>query len=225
MLDPQEAPGTELAATYDQRWEVELTFDELKTHQRRPRTVLRSKSPEPVLQEIWGHLCCHYSIRTLIADATQHSGHDPDRISFVAALRITRQSIAPRGAFPPDDSKASKRLRQHAISRLVHRLNPKRRLRAAPRVIKRKMSKWHVKRRHHANWPQPQHLPNYTILGNQLNGIVGLTRLAEPGASPGLLQGASQERTASTETRLVSRDPILVSSLHGAASVVLWVWG
>ena len=96
----------------------------------------------------------------------QHSGHDPDRISFVAALRIARQSIAPLGAFPPDDSKASKGLRQHAISRLVHRLNPKRRLRAAPRVIKRKMPKWHVKRRYHTNWPQSQHPPDYIILGN-----------------------------------------------------------
>ena len=36
-----------------------------------------------------------------MADAAQHSGHDPDRVSFVAALRIARQSIAPRGAFPP----------------------------------------------------------------------------------------------------------------------------
>jgi len=101
LLDPEQVPATELAAAYHQRWEIELTFDELKTHQRGPRLVLRSKSPELVQQEIWGHLCCHYAIRTLMADAAQHSGHDPDRISFVAALRIARQSIAPRGAFPP----------------------------------------------------------------------------------------------------------------------------
>ena len=79
----------------------DATFDELKTHQRGARLVLRSKSPDLVQQEIWGHLCCHYAIRTLMADAAQHSGHDPDRMSFVAALRISRQSIAPRGAFPP----------------------------------------------------------------------------------------------------------------------------
>jgi hypothetical protein len=101
LLEPDEVSATELAAAYHERWEIELTFDELKTHQRGPRTVLRSKSPELVEQEIWGHLCCHYAIRTLMADAAQHSGHDPDRMSFVAALRIARQSIAPRGAFPP----------------------------------------------------------------------------------------------------------------------------
>jgi hypothetical protein len=101
LLDPDEVPAADLAAAYYQRWEVESTFDELKTHQRGPRLVLRSKSPDLVQQEIWGHLCCHYAIRTLMADAAHHSGHDPDRMSFVAALRISRQSVGHRGAFPP----------------------------------------------------------------------------------------------------------------------------
>jgi len=101
LLDPGEVTAEELAAAYTQRWEIELTFDELKTHQRGPRTVLRSKSPDLVLQEIWGHLCCHYAIRSLMAQAATHSGHDPDRVSFVAALRITRQTLAHPGAFPP----------------------------------------------------------------------------------------------------------------------------
>jgi Insertion element 4 transposase N-terminal/Transposase DDE domain len=101
LLDPDQATAVDLAAAYTQRWEIELAFDELKTHQRGPRTVLRSKSPDLVLQEIWGHLCCHYAIRSLMAEAAEHSGHDPDRVSFVAALRITRQTIAHPGAFPP----------------------------------------------------------------------------------------------------------------------------
>ena len=101
ILDPAEADAAELAAAYTRRWEIELALDELKTHQRGPRAVLRSKSPELVLQEIWGHLCCHYAIRTLMAHAAQHSGHDPDRVSFVAALRTTRATLTQAGAFPP----------------------------------------------------------------------------------------------------------------------------
>ena len=101
VLDPDQASATDLAAAYAQRWEIESTFDELKTHQRGPRTVLRSKSPELVLQEIWGHLCCHFAIRSLMAQAAAHAGRDPDRVSFVAALRITRQTLAHPGAFPP----------------------------------------------------------------------------------------------------------------------------
>lgn len=101
LLDPTEVSAVELAAAYNERWEIELVLDELKTHQRGPRMVLRSKSPDLVKQEIWGHLCCHYAIRTMMTEAAGHSGHDPDRMSFVAALRIARQSVAPRGAFPP----------------------------------------------------------------------------------------------------------------------------
>jgi hypothetical protein len=101
VLDHREAPAAELASAYAQRWEIETAFDELKTHQRGPRAVLRSKSPALVTQEIWGHLCCHYAIRSLMLAAAHHAGHDPDRVSFVAALRISRRSIAQQGAFPP----------------------------------------------------------------------------------------------------------------------------
>jgi hypothetical protein len=101
ILDHDQAPAAELAGAYAQRWEIETAFDELKTHQRGPRQVLRSKSPDLVTQEIWGHLCCHYAIRTLMSDAAEHAGHDPDRVSFVAALRISRRSIAQQGAFSP----------------------------------------------------------------------------------------------------------------------------
>jgi hypothetical protein len=101
LLDPVEAPAVELAIAYAQRWEIESTFDELKTHQRGARTVLRSKSPDLVLQEIWGHLCCHYAIRTLMWEAADHAKVDPDRVSFIAALRIARRSITAARDFSP----------------------------------------------------------------------------------------------------------------------------
>jgi hypothetical protein len=100
ILDSEQADATDLASAYAQRWEIENTFDELKTHQRGPRAVLRSKSPGLVQQEIWGHLCCHYAIRTLMLETAIHGGHDPDRISFVAALRITRRSLS-HSSFSP----------------------------------------------------------------------------------------------------------------------------
>lgn len=100
ILDPAVASAGDLAAVYAERWEIENTFDELKTHQRGPRAVLRSKSPDLVQQEIWGHLCCHYAIRTLMADTAAYAGRDPDRVSFVKALRIARRSTG-QGAFSP----------------------------------------------------------------------------------------------------------------------------
>jgi hypothetical protein len=101
ILDPNEASAVDLAIAYAQRWEIEAVFDELKVHQRGPRIVLRSKSPDLVLQEIWGHLCCHFAIRTLMWEAAGHAHVDPDRVSFVAALRIARRSISAARDFSP----------------------------------------------------------------------------------------------------------------------------
>ncbi len=66
LLDPAEAPATELAARYAERWEIESVFDELKSHQRGSAVVLRSKTPDGVRQEAWGYLCTHYAIRALM---------------------------------------------------------------------------------------------------------------------------------------------------------------
>jgi len=97
-------------------------------------------------------------------DAAIHAGHDPDRVSFVAALRISRRSIAQQGAFPPDANDTIGRLWRHAIGELIGRLLPRRRPRNNPRVVKRKYIKWHVKRSRHRNWPQPDRLPTDAVV-------------------------------------------------------------
>ena len=55
------------------------------------------------------------------------------------------------------------RLWRHAIAELAHRLLPQRRLRANPRVVKRKYTRWHVKRSAHNDWPQPDRRGTETI--------------------------------------------------------------
>lgn len=130
----------------------ENTFDELKTHQRGQRMMLRSKSPELVRQESWGHLCCHYAIRTLMADTATASEHSPVRVSFVQALKIARRSVI-RGSFPPDDPRTARSLWGRAVSWLARYLNPPRRERKNLRVIKRNIPKWPVKRSHHHGQP------------------------------------------------------------------------
>lgn len=101
LFDPAEVSAVDLALIYSERWEIENSLDELKTHQRGPRTVLRSKSPDLVEQELWGHLCCHYAIRTLMWEAADHAVIDPDRASFITALRIVRRSTSQAHDFPP----------------------------------------------------------------------------------------------------------------------------
>jgi len=48
ILDHEKAPAQELAALYHERWEIETALDELKTHLRGAKTVLRSKTPDLV---------------------------------------------------------------------------------------------------------------------------------------------------------------------------------
>ena len=101
ILDPDAAPAGDLADTYAKRWEIESCFDELKTHQRGQSLVLRSKTPDGVLQEIYGYLCVHYALRSLIGEVAQDLDEDPLRISFTRTLRAARRSLAERPAFSP----------------------------------------------------------------------------------------------------------------------------
>ncbi len=101
LLDPTEVTAVELADSYRQRWEIETAFGELKTYQRGSKVVLRSKSPALVNQELWGHLCCHFAIRTLMFEAADAAKLDPDRVSFTAARNITRRSLSQARGFPP----------------------------------------------------------------------------------------------------------------------------
>jgi len=101
ILDPADIPATELAAAYHQRWEAENTFDELKTHQRGPARILRSKSPDMVKQEVWALLLTHYSIRHLMCRVADEADIDPDRLSFTRALRIIRRQVTRPAGFPP----------------------------------------------------------------------------------------------------------------------------
>lgn len=101
ILDPDDVPASELAAAYHERWEVENMFDELKTHQRGPARILRSKSPDMVKQEVWAFLLTHYSIRHLMCRAADEADIDPDRLSFMRALRIIRRQVTRSAEFSP----------------------------------------------------------------------------------------------------------------------------
>lgn len=101
ILDPERAPAAELAALYPERWEIETALDELKTHLRGARMVLRSKTPDLVRQECYGLLLAHYAIRGLMHEAALTVDVDPDTRSFLHAVRVVRRKFQSAGAFPP----------------------------------------------------------------------------------------------------------------------------
>ena len=103
LLDPERAPAGELAQLYRERWEIERTFDELKTHQRGRELVLRSKTPSGVQQEAYGLLLTHYAIRSVMHEAALKANLDPDRLSFLRSLRAARRSARQPAGFSPHD--------------------------------------------------------------------------------------------------------------------------
>jgi hypothetical protein len=101
ILDFQRAPAHELAALYHQRWEIESALDELKTHLRGPRIVLRSKAPDLVRQEFYGLMMAHFAIRGLMHEAALKANEDPDHLSFLHAVRVIRRKLPAYHAIPP----------------------------------------------------------------------------------------------------------------------------
>ena len=101
VLDPERAPARELAALYHERWEIETAFDELKTHLRGSRIVLRSKKPDLVRQEFYGLLLAHFAVRKLMHEAALQADLDPDRLSFLHAVRVVRRKLPIFAATPP----------------------------------------------------------------------------------------------------------------------------
>jgi hypothetical protein len=83
ILDPDVAPAADLARVYCGRWKFDTTLDELKSVQGAPRLVLRSRTPEGVIQEMYGYLLTHYAIRALV-----HDSEVPDAPAEIPALSL-----------------------------------------------------------------------------------------------------------------------------------------
>ena len=137
IMTPSEAPAEELAALYAGRWGIETVFDELKTHLRGARIVLRSKTPELVRQEFYGLLLAHLSIRSLMHQAALGSDIAPRDVSFIHAVHVVRRKLPRWAALPPPRGRKKlprailEEILQERVKPNLHRWNP--------RGLKRKM--------------------------------------------------------------------------------------
>jgi hypothetical protein len=68
---------------------------------RGAKIILRSKTPDLVRQEFYGLLMAHFAIRGLMHEAALKADEDPDRLSFLHAVRVIRRKMAVYGAIPP----------------------------------------------------------------------------------------------------------------------------
>lgn len=143
LADTTRYPADQVAACYRERWEIELGFREIKQGMLANDTVLRSKRPAMVRQEVWGMLIAYNLLRREIHQTAQELDVPPTRLSFqgftqaiVAELRYA--PLETPGAFP----KRLARLRQQARVYLL----PPRRKRSCPRELKRRPQKYPTKK-------------------------------------------------------------------------------
>jgi hypothetical protein len=150
LLNPRVAPALALVGLYHERWEIELVIDEIKTHERVQRKVLRSKTPEGVLQELYGIFLAHYAVRVLMAQAAGEGELDPDRLSFTDGLFHLSEMIDLTLILEPE---ASDPLRRRLRARMRQMVLPERRLRVNRREVKQVYNKHKPKKR---NVPPPK---------------------------------------------------------------------
>jgi Insertion element 4 transposase N-terminal/Transposase DDE domain len=93
LFDLAMYPALLLASEYHQRWEVENTLDELKTHLNHRKTPIRSKQPRLVVQEIYGWLLAHWAVRCLMFQAAQSAQISPLRLGFTGTLKVVRRAV------------------------------------------------------------------------------------------------------------------------------------
>jgi Transposase DDE domain/Insertion element 4 transposase N-terminal len=156
LLDAVAYPATELILLYHERWEIELVYDEQKTHHDPRRATkpanLRSETPLGVMQELYALSLGHFVVRSFMASAAATQAIDPDRLSFLGCLQILRCRLP---ECPQPQSKDFGDWYQALLAELREERtdDEQRRNRINPRVIKQKMSKFKKKRPEHRGLP------------------------------------------------------------------------
>lgn len=153
LLDAELYPAKESIVLYHERWEIEIEYDEIKTHMTGKTPTLRSKTPLGVFEEIYGLLIAHMAVRTLMAEAASKWDLDPDRLSFTGALQVISRAMPRMQAAKTELLPVFYDI---MLDEIASQLNPPRRNRMNPRVIKQKMSNFGCKRSEHYKTKQPQ---------------------------------------------------------------------
>lgn len=148
LLDSDRYTATELARLYMGRWEVEIAFKEIKTHLSQmaggvARTVLRSKKPKGVLQEVFGLLIAYNLVRQVMLEAAEKHDLSPQEIGFVGALETILIAVRDLAAAPTHRLPAlyDRMLRDIA----GYRIRRPRRNRSYPRAVRRRATAYPTK--------------------------------------------------------------------------------
>jgi hypothetical protein len=134
------------------RWEIEVAIDAMDTHQRLVRHPLRRQKPVGVSQARYGRLIAHDAVRRVMHEAAMRAGIDPERLSLINAVRLVCDAIPALQMVAPAQQPP---LYERLLRDMARYQLPERDHRHHPRVVKRKLSNFHLKRAEHRQWPQP----------------------------------------------------------------------
>jgi hypothetical protein len=132
LLDHHAYPAQAIAAVYAQRWQAEIAYYRIKVTLRGNSVVLRGQTPNLAKQEIWALLCVYNTLCDLATETAVALGLDPDQISFIAVLRLTRSHAAPTCPCT-SPTEAAQALRTAIAAHPTHRSS---RQRTSPRTKK-----------------------------------------------------------------------------------------
>jgi hypothetical protein len=144
LTDSQRYPAAEIAALYHERWELELAFDEIKTHTLEREETLRSRTPARVYQEVWGLAIGYNLVRLAMARAAAQVGLPPLRLGYRHALMLIREFWR-LAAITTGPGLLPRRI-ENLHDELALLVLPPRRQRRYPRAVKIKMSNYPRKR-------------------------------------------------------------------------------
>lgn len=158
LLNADTDPARALICAYHERWEIELVFDEQKTHQNPWRVTkpsdLRSGTPLGVLQELYALSIGHFVTRTFMSEAAATEGLDPDRLSFLGCLQVLKCRLNEC----PEERLKQEKWFATLLAELAQEQTEERRQRVNPRVVRVKMSKYKKKQPAHRGLRPLEHL-------------------------------------------------------------------
>ena len=137
-------PAVELMELYQNRWEIELGYREMKSSLQRNKLTLRSKKAEGIRQELWGLVLAYNLLRyQMVRMASTLKGYTASQLSFhMASVYLLHELsclpfISP-GNVPARVAEFDKQAEQFKL--------PARRERSYPRCIKAIPQKYPIRK-------------------------------------------------------------------------------
>ena len=144
LTDPMRYPAVELMELYQNRWEIELGYREMKSSLQQNKLTLRSKKPEGIRQELWGLVLAYNLLRyQMVRMASTLKGYTASQLSFhMASVYLLHELsclpfISP-GNVPARVAEFDKQAEQFKL--------PARRERSYPRCIKAIPQKYPIRK-------------------------------------------------------------------------------